>query len=245
MLRLINWLRRILSVAALNTRIVLQNSPYGNTILSLSNIPCDSQTLLQSVLKALIHLWTREYTLYAAPPLWSPQRNSMNSCLADRETRLWTRGGGCGGVLYITETANTQTDLIPGSAVSQQLSLHAIHIPSWCSTLTRMSPLLTYTYTKSQFGSWMATENGKYHNQFKKCWMSKVEEEEGQEAGSLCDPLVQWKRVQWKIVPTANPWQANYSFDPLGVYITIGGREATHSGAQYGCSYICFGLQLS
>lgn len=57
---------------------------------------------------------------YAAPPLWSPQRNSMNSCLADRETSLWA--GGCWGrdILYIMETANTQTDLIPGSAVSQQ-----------------------------------------------------------------------------------------------------------------------------
>lgn len=53
-------------------------------------------------------------------------------------------------------------------------------------------------------------------------------------AGSLCDPLALWEPVQWKIVPTANPWQANYSFDPLGVCITIGGREATHSGTQYG-----------
>ncbi len=34
----------------------------------------------------------------------------------------------------------------------------------------------------------------------------------------LCDPLALWERVQWKIVPTANPWQANYSFDPLGVH---------------------------
>lgn len=63
--------------------------------------------------------------------------------------------------------------------------------------------------------------------------MSSVEEEEGQGAGCLCDPLALWERVQWKIVPTANPWQANYSFDPLGVCITIGGREATDSGAQY------------
>lgn len=65
--------------------------------------------------------------------------------------------------------------------------------------------------------------------------MSKLEEEEGQGAGCLCDPPALWERVQWKIVPTANPWQANYSFDPLGVCITVGGREATHSGAQ--CSY--------
>lgn len=57
-------------------------------------------------------------------------------------------------------------------------------------------------------------------------------------AGGLaaCDPLALWERVQWKIVPTANPWQANYSFDPLGVCITTGGRGATHSGAQH--SYV-------
>lgn len=36
-------------------------------------------------------------------------------------------------------------------------------------------------------------------------------------AGCLCDPLALWGQVQWKIVPTANPWHANYSFDPLGV----------------------------
>lgn len=67
----------------------------------------------------------------------------------------------------------------------------------------------------------------------------------GRGAGCLCDPLALWEQVQWKIVPTANPWQANYSFDPLGVCITIGGREATHCGAQYSYCWICFGLQLS
>lgn len=51
---------------------------------------------------------------------------------------------------------------------------------------------------------------------------------EGEGAGCLCDPLALWKRVQWKIVPTANPWLANYRFDPLGVCINIGQREAKH-----------------
>lgn len=50
-------------------------------------------------------------------------------------------------------------------------------------------------------------------------------------AGCLCDPLGLWERVQWKIVPIANPWQANYSFDPcvcmpmgvgMGGYHTLG-----------------------
>ena len=61
-----------------------------------------------------------------------------------------------------------------------------------------------------------------------------LEEEEGQRACCLCDPLALWKRVQWKIVPSVNPWQANYSSDPLGVCITIGGREPTNSLAQHG-----------
>lgn len=75
--------------------------------------------------------------------------------------------------------------------------------------------------------------------------MSKLGEEEGQGACRLCDPLAQWEQVQWKIVPTANPWQANYSFDPLGMCITIGGREATNCWAQYSYVYICFGLAVS
>lgn len=39
-----------------------------------------------------------------------------------------------------------------------------------------------------------------------------------------CNLLAMWKQVQRKIIPTANPWLANYNFDPPGMYITIGGR---------------------
>lgn len=47
----------------------------------------------------------------------------------------------------------------------------------------------------------------------------------GAGGGCLCDPpLARSERVQWKIVPTANPWQANYSFDPPGVCIAVGGE---------------------
>lgn len=53
-----------------------------------------------------------------------------------------------------------------------------------------------------------------------------------------CDSLALWKQVQWKIVPTANPWQANYSFDPHGKCITIGGREAVDSVVQYICLFL-------
>lgn len=63
------------------------------------------------------------------------------------------------------------------------------------------------------------------------------------EGPCACDPLALWKQGQWKIVLTANPWQANYSFDPRGMCITKGGRKVTDSGIQ--C--ICFsfsGLNL-
>lgn len=64
------------------------------------------------------------------------------------------------------------------------------------------------------------------------------------EGPCACDPLALRKQGQWKIVPTANPWQANYSFDPHGMSITIGGREAVDSGVQYIYVYFCFGLNL-
>lgn len=72
---------------------IFQNCQHGNTTISLGNIPCDSQTLLQSVLKALIHLQTREYTHYAAPPLQGPQRDGMNLRLADGDKALNMEGG--------------------------------------------------------------------------------------------------------------------------------------------------------
>lgn len=53
------------------------------------------------------------------------------------------------------------------------------------------------------------------------------------EGPCACDPLALWKQGQWKTVPTANPWQANYSFDPRGMCITKGGRKVTDSGIQY------------
>lgn len=53
---------------------------------------------------------------------------------------------------------------------------------------------------------------------------SRAEEGERGCGGCLCDPLARSERVQWKIVPTANPWQANYSFDPPGVCIAVGGE---------------------
>lgn len=41
----------------------------------------------------------------------------------------------------------------------------------------------------------------------------------------ICDHLPLWEWVQWRIVPTANPWPANYSSDPLGVCVPMGGRQ--------------------
>lgn len=131
------------------------------------------------------------------------------------------------------EAANTQTDLIPGSAVSQQHH-RSLCMPNTYPADSQDKNDSTADNTKNQYGYCMTSNKGKkIHNQSKKCWMSKLEEEEGQGAGCLCDPLAQWEQVQWKIVSSVNPWQANYSFDPLGVCITIGGREATDSGAQY------------
>lgn len=44
------------------------------------------------------------------------------------------------------------------------------------------------------------------------------------EGPRACNLLALWKQVQRKIIPTANPWLANYSCDPPGMYIHIGGR---------------------
>lgn len=44
------------------------------------------------------------------------------------------------------------------------------------------------------------------------------------EGPCVCNLLGLWKQVQRKIIPSANPRLANYSFDPPGMYITIGGR---------------------
>lgn len=55
---------------------------------------------------------------------------------------------------------------------------------------------------------------------------SRAEEGEGQGPGGAASAcvLARSERVQWKIVPTANPWQANYSFDQPGVCIAVGGE---------------------
>lgn len=145
-------------LAAVNTSIVIkQQSPpdiscnvwicqHGNTTISSGNIPCDSKTFLQSVLKALIHLQTREYAHYAAPPLQSPQRNRMNSYLADSETRLWTWRGVEGGGCTLHHGDNQHTDgphtwQCNESAAPPQVSLRAKHISSWFSRLTGKTPL--------------------------------------------------------------------------------------------------------
>lgn len=62
-----------------------------------------------------------------------------------------------------------------------------------------------------------------------------------------CDSLALWKQAQWKIVPTANPWQANYNFDPSPHvhHYSIGGWEAADSAVQYIYLFFCFGLNLS
>lgn len=136
---------------------------------------------------------------------------------------------------------------------------HCLHtkISSWFSTLsarntTVMTSLLTDWSVLRTHGCWMTTNKRKIpQSLFKKCPMSKLSGAEGfrfswppgghqQTWQIFSDPLALWEHVQWKIVPIANPWQANYSFDPLGVCIAIGGREATHSEPQYTYGHNCF-----
>lgn len=95
------------------------------------------------------------------------------------------------------------------SAASQD-SLHAKHIQ---------------LILKIDYNICMMSNKRKYHNHLQICWMSKQAVEEGQGTDSVCDHLALCKEVQWKNVPAANPWQANYSFDPLGMFITRRGRE--------------------
>lgn len=118
------------------------------------------------------------HTHYAAPPLWSPQRNSMNSCLADRETRLWARGGPWErDILYIVETANRQTDLIPGRAVSQQ------HHSSLCMSNTYpadsqgwllVTPQLVTSLHQDLIFTMRTVSKAENYTIIWRCWITKV-----------------------------------------------------------------------
>lgn len=180
---------------------------------------------------------TGEYTHYAAPPLQSSQRNSVNSCLADGETRLRVRGEDRVGGSYCTswrQPTHRQTSYLAVQWVSSTVTALSAWQPHIQLILRAdnygcaRDDLYTHTTSKWQ-------QTGKKYNAFTKSLISKLEEEEGKGGWLVgCEiTLALCEQVQWKIVPTANPWQTNYSFDPLGVCITIGGRVATHSGAQY------------
>lgn len=136
----------------------------------------------------------------------------------------------------MVETGSTQADLIPGSSMSQQ------HHGSLCTLNTYPAD----SQEPLEYG--MKTHSGKQHTiNLRGCGSPRQKKRKGElgRRGCLCDSLALWERVQWKIVPTANPWRANYSFDPPGVCITIGGREATDSRAHYSYGYIYCSLKLS
>lgn len=92
--------------------------------------------------------------------------------------------GGC--TLYITVTADTQTDLIPGSEMSQQHHHRPLCVKNIypADTLTDRKDS-TDDNTEDQAGccAQQTREN------IKKCWTSKLEKEEGHGAGCLYDPL--------------------------------------------------------
>ncbi len=94
--------------------------------------PCCNQFL-----KALIPLQTSEYTHYAAPPLWSPPDEQHELVFGWRRDKALSRGVlGERDILYFMETANTQTDLVPGSAVSQQHH-SSLCMPTTCPAVSQ------------------------------------------------------------------------------------------------------------
>lgn len=67
---------------------------------------------------------------------------------------------------------------------------------------------------------WTHSDNNKHGDAALLCWKER-------KGRGLPACVILWRCgwVQWKIVPIANPWQANYSFDPLSVCITVGRWE--------------------
>lgn len=145
--------------------------------------------LLQTVLKALIHLQTTEYNTLRRSASSEAPRGTAWTCSCLTEWMLWNT---VRRALRMVETGSTQADLVPGSSMSQQ------HHGSLCTLNTypgdSQKPLEYGTKTHSEkqctFNLWC-------------CGSPKQKKRKGElwRRGCLCDPLALWERVQWKNCP--------------------------------------------
>lgn len=166
---------KILLVAALDTSIhppdvqcISQNCPYDNTIIiSLGNIPCDSQTY---------QFW-KHWFIYKQESTHIMPLHLFGAPGGTVWTRVWLKErqvseqGGALGERYTVHHGDSQHTDRPhtwqcSESAAPQLSQHANHISSWFSRLaarntTGMTPLLTYKYIKDWFGCWMTTNKRK------------------------------------------------------------------------------------
>lgn len=133
-------------------------------------------------------------------------------------------------IMYIMETANSQTEQIPDRAVSQQLHSSARQTHILITTLNTPGSVVTNKRKIQRilrdtqgWQQWQTIELPAVKRGGWQWWWRRAG------GGSLCDPPALWERLQWKIVPIANPWPANYSFDPLSV-CRVGGRRRHNTG---------------